>query len=112
MRDAPQAPSAQLALDTRWQLVQRVVSSQAFAGSQPLQDFLLYIAEKTLLGLADEIKEQTVGSEVLRRAADFDAASDNIVRVRARQLRQKLTQYFESEGRMESVVITIPRGGY
>jgi hypothetical protein len=103
---------AQLALDDRWQLVQRVVSSQAFAGSQPLQDFLLYISEKTLRGLADEIKEQTVGSEVLRRTADFDAASDNIVRVRARQLRQKLTQYFESEGRLESVVITIPRGGY
>lgn len=112
MRDGVAAPSAQLATDSRWQLVQRVVCSQTFAGSQPLQDFLLYISEKTLLGLAAEIKEQTVGSEVLRRAADFDAASDNIVRVRARQLRQKLTQYFESEGSSEPVVITIPRGGY
>lgn len=112
MRDGLQAPGAQLALDDRWLLVQRVVASQTFSGSQPLQDFLLYIAEKSLLGLADEIKEQTVGSEVLRRTGDFDAASDNIVRVRARQLRQKLTQYFESEGRMEPVIITIPRGGY
>ncbi len=111
MRDGV-APSAQLATDSRWQLVQRVVYSQTFAGSQPLQDFLLYISEKTLLGLAAEIKEQTVGSEVLRRSADFDASSDNIVRVRARQLRQKLTQYFESEGSSEPVVITIPRGGY
>jgi hypothetical protein len=101
-----------LASDSRWQLVQRVVASQTFSGSQPLQDFLLYISEKTLLGQAAEIKEQTVGSEVLRRSPDFDAATDNIVRVRARQLRQKLAQYFESEGGAEPVVITIPRGGY
>ena len=106
------APLDSLTSDSRWQLVKRVVSSQTFAGSQPLQDFLLYISEKALLGLASEIKEQTVGSEVLRRSADFDAASDNIVRVRARQLRQKLTQYFDNEGSSEPVVITIPRGGY
>ncbi len=112
MRDTVVPPATHLASDNRWQLVQRVVSSQTFSGSQPLQDFLLYISEKTILGLAAEIKEQTVGSEVLRRAAGFDASSDNIVRVRARQLRQKLAQYFESEGGSEPVVITIPRGGY
>src|SRR5437764_11340263 len=80
MRDSVAAPLVQLASDNRWQLVLRVVSSRTFAGSQPLQDFLLYISEKTLLGFAAEIKEQTVGSEVLRRVADFDAGRDNIVR--------------------------------
>ncbi len=112
MGDRTAIPSARLASDSRWQLVQRVVCSQTFSGSQALQDFLLYISEKALLGLAAEIKEQTVGSEVLRRASDFDASADNIVRVRARQLRRKLTQYFDSEGSSEPVVITIPRGGY
>jgi hypothetical protein len=65
-----------------------------------------------LLGSADEIKEQTIGSAVLRRTGNFDPASDNIVRVRARQLRQKLEQYFQSEGTSEPLVLTIPRGGY
>src|SRR5689334_2700023 len=104
--------SAALANDTRWQLVQRVVGSATFASSQALQDFLLYVAEHALLGRSDEIKEQAIGGNVLRRSSDFDPATDNIVRVRARQLRQKLEHYFQAEGRAEPIVILIPRGGY
>jgi hypothetical protein len=104
--------SAALANDARWQLVQRVVSSATFAGSQALQNFLLYVAEHALLGRSDEIKEQAIGGNVLRRSSDFDPAADNIVRVRARQLRQKLEHYFQAEGRSEPMVVLIPRGGY
>jgi len=106
------ALAAALVHDARWQLVQRVVSSGTFAGSPPLQDFLLYVAEHALLGRADEIKEQAIGGNVLRRSSDFDPATDNIVRVRARQLRQKLEHYFQSEGLSDPMVILIPRGGY
>jgi len=113
MSDRTEAlPEAALASDQRWQLVQRVVSSHTFSGSPPLQEFLLYVAEHTLRGQAGEIKEQAIGSDVLRRASDFDPASDNIVRVRARQLRQKLEQFFQSEGRSEELIVTIPKGGY
>jgi len=104
--------SAALANDARWQLAQRVVGSATFASSQALQDFLLYVAEHALLGRSDEIKEQAIGGNVLRRSSDFDPATDNIVRVRARQLRQKLEHYFQAEGRSEPMVILIPRGGY
>jgi hypothetical protein len=103
---------AALASDARWQLVQRVVSSPTFTSSQPLQDFLMYVSELTLLGRSDEIKEQMIGSNVLRRSSDFDPATDNIVRVRARQLRLKLEQFFASEGIAEPILIHIPRGGY
>jgi hypothetical protein len=101
-----------LAGDARWQLIQRVVSSKTFSTSRPLQDFLLYVAERTLLGRLDEIKEQTIGSNVLRPSSHFDPATDNIVRVRARQLRLKLEQFFQSEGGSEPLLVVIPRGGY
>jgi hypothetical protein len=98
--------------DARWQLTQRVVSSATFASSPPLQDFLLFVTERALLGRLDEIKEQTIGSNVLRPSSNFDPATDNIVRVRARQLRLKLEQFFKSEGKSEPLLILIPRGGY
>src|SRR2546423_281316 len=112
MSDRLAAIEVNLESDARWQLVKRVIASQAFAGSRPLRDFLLFVTEHTLRGHADWIKEQVIGADVLRRAADFDPASDNIVRVRARQLRQKLEHFFQSEGCSESIVITIPKGGY
>jgi hypothetical protein len=108
----PGITETDLTKDSRWQLVQRVTASRAFAGSAPLRDFLVFIAENALLGKSEEIKEQAIGSSVLRRSADFDPAIDNIVRVRARQLRQKLDLFFNEEGREEPIVITVPRGGY
>ncbi len=72
----------------------------------------MYVAERTLLGRLDEIKEQTIGSNVLRPSSNFDPATDNIVRVRARQLRLKLEQFFQSEGESEPLLVIIPRGGY
>jgi hypothetical protein len=108
----PGTTETDLTKDARWQLVQRVTASRVFAGSAPLRDFLVFIAENALLGRSEEIKEQAIGSSVLRRSGDFDPAIDNIVRVRARQLRQKLDLFFSEEGREEPIVITVPRGGY
>jgi hypothetical protein len=98
--------------DERWQLVQRIVSSRTFAKSQQLQAFLVFVTKQTILGRPDEIKEQTIGSQALGRKADYDPAGDNIVRVRARQLRQKIEQYFSSEGKGEILILTMPTGGY
>ncbi len=101
-----------LAGDERWELVQRIAASSTFNGSQALRSFLLYIAEQSLLGHTADIKEQVIGSNVLGRKPDYDPAGDNIVRVRARQLRQKLEQYFETEGTAEPLIVSIPKGGY
>ena len=103
---------ASLQGDERWQLVQRIVSSRIFAGSPQLQSFLVYVAEHALLGRTDEIKEQAIGSRVLGRKPDYDPGNDNIVRVRARQLRLKIDQYFRTEGISERLLVEIPKGGY
>ncbi len=63
-------------------------------------------------GDLEAIKEKRIGSEVLGRKDDYDPAVDNIVRVRAHELRQKLAKYFSTEGAAEPIVITIPKGSY
>lgn len=94
------------------ELLQRVISSNIFAASATLRSFLQYIGENAIEGRFDAIKEQTIGTKVLGRKADYDPAEDNIVRVRARQLRQKLDDYFRNEGGNEPVIIAIPKGHY
>lgn len=95
-----------------YKLVRRVTSSRPFSSSPTLRKFLLYIAERAIEGKLEDIKEQQIGTQVLGRKPDYDPAGDNIVRVRARQLRQRLDEYFCGEGDQEPVVISIPKGGY
>ncbi|MGC8793377.1 MAG: hypothetical protein ACP5U2_08300 [Bryobacteraceae bacterium] len=90
--------------DPRWQLVLRVADSSAFAKAPVLREFLLYVCERALLG-ETEIKEQQIGCEVFGRPPGNNAAEDNIVRVRAREVRQRLERYFQTEGAGEPLVL-------
>ena len=94
------------------ELVQRVVGSLPFSRSPAMRAFLLYITEHALANRFERIKEQSIGSEVLGRRPNYDPAEDNIVRVRAHELRQRLEKYFATEGTQERYVITIPKGMY
>lgn len=101
-----------LAGDARWQLVERVAASEAFAHSPAMRSFLLYVCEHALRGQIADIKEQTIGHHVLGRRPDYNPAEDNIVRVRARELRHRLDEYFATAGKDEPTVISLPKGGY
>jgi len=89
-----------------------VLQSRALSSSHALQAFLQFITDRAVCGDLDAIKEKRIGSEVLGRKDDYDPAVDNIVRVRAHELRQKLAKYFSTEGADEPIVITIPKGSY
>ena len=93
-------------------LVRRVLQSPALSSSHALQAFLQFITDHAISGDLDAIKEQIIGSQVLGRKAGYDPAVDNIVRVRAHELRQKLAKYFSAEGIDEPLIITIPKGSY
>lgn len=101
-----------LSADEKRELVQRVVNSDIFRRSSALCAFLLYITNQEILGQAEKLKEQTIGVEVLGRRPDYVPTNDNIVRVRAHDLRGRLERYFAFEGSNEPVVINIPVGGY
>ena len=101
-----------LAEDERWALVQRIVASQCFIKAPQLRDILLYLTRRALEDNPSGISEHEVGCKVLGRRPDFNPNEDNIVRVQVRHLRKKLEDYFSTEGRDESILLTIPKGAY
>jgi len=95
-----------------WQLALRIAASKGFCRSGLLQRFLVYVCEQHLMGNADEITEQRIGTQIFNRTADYNPGEDNIVRSYARLLRKRLEKYFEGEGSEEPIRLIIPRGGY
>ncbi|AXC11402.1 Adenylate cyclase [Acidisarcina polymorpha] len=98
--------------DQRWQLALRIAASRSLGRSQLLSDFLLYIVERSIQGRRGEITEQQIGVAVFGRAEDYNSNDDNIVRSYARKLRQRIDNYYASEGSEETLRLEIPRGGY
>jgi hypothetical protein len=98
--------------DSRWQLIQRIVSAPHFVRSSRLSNFLLYVSKQTLLGRSTGLNEQRIGEIVFARPAGYDPRDDNIVRAHASRLRLRLEAYFQAEGAAEPLQVTIPRGGY
>jgi hypothetical protein len=96
--------------DPRWTLVLRITESQQFAKSPLLSQFLVFICERSLLDAEGELTEHNIGVTVFKRRPGYKTSEDNIVRNYARQLRQRLDQYFEGPGQNEALRITIPRG--
>lgn len=98
--------------DPRRELVRRIVNSSAFQRSTKLREFLIYVSEHALRNQPGEVTEQLIGVRVMGRRPDYDPNTDNIVRVQARHLRQRLQAYFEGEGREEPLMVEIPKGSY
>ena len=92
--------------------LEKVLHSETFKAARGLQKFLEYVASKTIAGLSSEIKEYTIGTEVFGRASEYDPRVDTVVRVQALRLREKLREYYESEGAADEVRLIIPKGHY
>jgi hypothetical protein len=101
-----------LGSDPRWRLVELIIASQTFAKAARLSQFLAYVSECALTGRADEINEQNIGEHVFERPSGYDPGQDNIVRVQASRLRQRLEAFFSEEGAGEELRVIIPKGGY
>jgi len=104
--------SLDLTDDLRWQLARRIAASSSFARSALLSKFLLYVCERALNEKTAEINEHQIGVHAFGRRPGYNPSEDNIVRNYARQLRQRLDHYFETEGKQEELILSIPRGKY
>ncbi|MGH9665739.1 MAG: hypothetical protein ACRD9L_15040, partial [Bryobacteraceae bacterium] len=93
-------------------MLRRIVGSRAFAKSARLREFLQFITEKSLKGDSHAVTELEIAHHIFGRGEDFIPAEDSVVRVTARQLRAKLKDYFDGEGRLEPLVMDIPKGAY
>jgi hypothetical protein len=110
--DLGQPAQSILCDDPRWQLAQRIVASNSFAKSSFLTRFLLYVCDRELRGRAHEITEHQIGIQAFGRPATYNPGDDNIVRNYARILRKRLEEYFNTEGKEETLRVSVPRGRY
>ncbi len=90
----------------------KILDSRTFRMSKRLCAFLEFSVTETLEGRFESITAPTVAIEVFNKGRELDLKSEGLVRVQARQLRLKLSSYYEEEGHEDPIRISIPQGGY
>src|SRR5262245_32315622 len=95
----------------REQLV-RILNSGPFHQSHRRQRFLEYLVNETLAGRGERLKAYNVALEVFERPETFDPAIDPLVRIEAARLREKLREYYGTEGQSDAIHINLPKRTY
>ena len=96
----------------RLEELHKVASSVTFQGSDTLKNVLLYVGRRSLQSPTAAIKEYEIATQVLGRSEDFDSQADSIVRVTMNRLRQRLAEYYRTEGSEDECIVDIPKGHY
>jgi hypothetical protein len=94
------------------QQLNRVSEAERFKNSRRYPALLRYIVEETLQGRGEFLKERTIGVCVFGCPADYDTAENPVVRVTIAEVRRRLAQYYQEEGRDAEVRIELPSGHY
>jgi hypothetical protein len=92
--------------------VNRILESRALRSSESLRRLLRYLAQKTISGEADQLKEYVVAIEGLGKPDSYDPRQESAVRIQVGRLRQKLAEYYQSEGKDDPVEVSLPRGHF
>ena len=95
----------------RQQLV-RILNSGPFHQSQRRQRFLEYLVNETLAGRGERLKGYNIALEVFDRPETFDPTIDPLVRIEAARLREKLREYYGTDGQGDPIHIDLPKGTY
>ena len=89
--------------------VEKILASQTLRGKETLRSLLSYLVEKTLNGSPETLKEYTIGVEAFGKPETYDPQEDASVRVQVGRLRQKLEEYYRTEGAQDALVIELPK---
>jgi hypothetical protein len=92
--------------------VDQIIQSEAFRNSGVLRRLLKFLADKYVSGEAQQLKEYTVAVEALGRPSTYDPRHESAVRIQVGRLRQKLAEYYRTEGSSEEIIIDLPKGHF
>ncbi len=92
--------------------VERILDSNTFRNSEALRRLLRFLADKRLSGEADQLKEYSVGIDALGKPSTYDPRHDSTVRIQVSRLRQKLAEYYRTEGKSDPLVVDLPKGRF
>ena len=88
-----------------------ILASPAFRPSPKCRDFLRFVVLEGVAGRGDALKERTIATEVFGRGINFEPGEDSVVRVRAREVRKRLSEFYTSNP-PHPIRIDLPVGGY
>lgn len=89
-----------------------ILEHPLFRSSKRCQQFLRYSVQHVLDREFDHLKERSIGMAVFDRSASYDTGDDSIVRVTAKEVRSRLTQYYAGLTRHSTVRLEISPGSY
>lgn len=99
--------------------LERVCTSAHFRSSRRSCEFLQYVVRVALDGRTDSLKERSIGIDLFGRDTSYEPSSDATVRVRANEVRKRLSSYYSSvEGSRSgspeypALRIDLPTGSY
>jgi hypothetical protein len=92
--------------------VERILNSDTFHNAEALRRLLRYLADKSLSGEDGQLKEYTIGLDAFGKPPTYDPQHDSIVRLHAGRLRQKLTEYYRTEGKDDPIIVELPKGHF
>lgn len=101
-----------LELEATHAQIQRILQSKAFRTSEIHRNLLSYLADKSISGTADGLKEYTVGLDVFAKPDSYDPRQESTVRMHVARLRQKLAEYYRTEGLEDAILVELPKGGF
>jgi len=89
-----------------------ILNGPAFRSSPRSCAFLRFVTEASLDGREESLKERTIGVELLKRDPGYDTGSDAVVRVRANDVRKRLSAHYQSFPAKAGFRIELPAGCY
>jgi hypothetical protein len=92
--------------------LQRVLASETLRNSESLRRLLAYLGDAYVSGTGRDLKEYTIGRDVMHKPADYDPRMDASVRVQIGKLRQRLEQYYTLEAPEACIRVTLPKGHF
>jgi hypothetical protein len=92
--------------------IERILQSEVLRGSEAQRNLLRFLAEKSLSGEGDQLKEYSIGVDALGRPPTYDPQHDSSVRVQMGRLRQKLAEYYRTEGKEDPILVEVPKGRF
>src|ERR1700722_11376127 len=90
----------------------RIFQSKTFRSSDVLRHLLSYLIDASIAGTSDDLKEYTVAVDALGKPSSYDPRQESAVRMQVGRLRQKLTEYYRTEGVDDPILVDLPKGGF
>lgn len=94
------------------QQVERIVHSEQFRSSEVLRRLLTFLSEKSIAGEADNLKEYVVAIDGLGKSSTYDPQHNSAVRIQMGRLRQRLAEYYRTEGKHDPMIVDLPKGRF